>query len=331
MHINDFSCKFEQLVRYVFEKTGYIISESTPIEPYDFCGSYESKKYFVEIKSFSKAGHFTIGKYEQSIKNLIDRSLKENAVPVLVVSNVVSDFEIKHICAKSDIVIIGIQHLLWIIKGKEIENELISIFPFSLDNVKPVKFDRIPLGNWLCHSSVEDSLIKELDLCALGSSGFSSFEKICCEVLKYVFSDDLSLWNQQQPSNAGLYRFDLLCRIKDGNGKTFWNIIENYFHSKYIIFEFKNYNQPISQKEIYTTEKYLYAKALRNVSIIIARNGFDDNSYWAAKVCLRESGKLIMLISMEDLKHLLIIKKDNDDPAQYLLEKLDLILSELEK
>lgn len=57
-----------------------------------------------------------------------------------------------------------------------------------------------------------------------------------------------------------------------------------------MIFEFKNYSEPITQKEIYTTEKYLYAKALRCVGILIAANGYSENAQWAAKGCLRENG-----------------------------------------
>ena len=98
-----------------------------------------------------------------------------------------------------------------------------------------------------------------------------------------------------------------------------------------IIFEFKNYSEPITQKEIYTTEKYLYAKALRSVGIIIAQNGYDENAYWAAKGCLRENGKLLILLRTEDLFDMSIMKEKQEDPSNYLLDKLDDILLELEK
>lgn len=150
-------------------------------------------------------------------------------------------------------------------------------------------------------------------------------------MLENIFSDDLALWREQQRSNNDLYRFDLLCRIKDGNQKTFWSILERYFNSKYIIFEFKNYTGKITQKEIYTTEKYLYSKALRSVGIIISANGYDENAYWAAKGCLRENGKLILLLDTNDLIHMNKMKINQDDPAEFLLDKLDALLLDLEK
>ena len=150
-------------------------------------------------------------------------------------------------------------------------------------------------------------------------------------MLENIFSDDLALWKEQQTSNQDLYRFDLLCRIKDGNQKTFWGILERYFNSKYLVFEFKNYSDKVTQKEIYTTEKYLYAKALRSVGIIIAANGYNENACWAAKGSLRENGKLIMLLDVEDLIQMNQMKIAQDDPSDYLLGKLDDLLSNLEK
>lgn len=98
-----------------------------------------------------------------------------------------------------------------------------------------------------------------------------------------------------------------------------------------MIFEFKNYSDKITQKEVYATEKYLYSKALRSVGIVVAANGYDDNAYWAAKGCLRENGKLIMLLETQDLITMNKMKLDQEDPSDYLLEKLDGILLELEK
>lgn len=149
--------------------------------------------------------------------------------------------------------------------------------------------------------------------------------------MKNAFSDDLALWREQQKSNKDLYRFDLLCRIKDGNQKNFWSVLERYFNSKYVIFEFKNYSEKTTQKEIYTTERYLYAKALRSVAIIVSANGYEENAYWAAKGSLRENGKLIMLFDTKDLIAMNKMKIEQEDPANYLLEILDDLLLNLEK
>ena len=67
------------------------------------------------------------------------------------------------------------------------------------------------------------------------------------------------------------------------------------------------------------------------MGIIISAHGFDKNAYWAAKGCLRENGKLIILLDTKDLIEMNRIKMDREDPSNFLLDKLDNLLLELEK
>lgn len=78
-----------------------------------------------------------------------------------------------------------------------------------------------------------------------------------------------------------------------------------------------------SQKEIYTTEKYLYTAALRSVAIILAHNGASDNAITAAKGALREHGKLILILSTDDLCKMLHGKDNDEIPSDYLADILD--------
>ena len=70
---------------------------------------------------------------------------------------------------------------------------------------------------------------------------------------------------------------------------------------------------------------------MRSIGVIISANGADNNAIWAAKGVFRETGKLILLLDKNDLKEMCRLKKNNDDPANFLMEKLDELLSELEK
>lgn len=56
---------------------------------------------------------------------------------------------------------------------------------------------------------------------------------------------------------------------------------------------------------------------------MVARNGYDSNSFWATKGCLRENGKLIILLTVEDLMKMCQLKDAGEEPTEYLLEKLD--------
>ena len=109
-------------------------------------------------------------------------------------------------------------------------------------------------------------------------------------------------------------------------------VCTSYAISISIVFEFKNYQKEIGQEEIYTTEKYLYEKALRKVAIIISRNGANQHAFQAARGTLRETGKLILCLSDNALLDMVDIKERGEqEPAEYLGTILDDVLMHLEK
>ena len=165
-----------------------------------------------------------------------------------------------------------------------------------------------------------------------GRESFSKYEKLCVSILKYILGEYLTLWEQQKTTEENLYRFDMCCKIKNGVTQDFFDTICKYFSTKYIVFELKNDEKSITQREIYTTEKYLYEKALRKVAIIISRKGADKHAKMATRGSLRESGKLIICLSDEDLKAMLQIKKEGEKTTgEYLENILDDMLMRLEK
>lgn len=128
--------------------------------------------------------------------------------------------------------------------SEELYNGLIAVLPYTGNEVENKEgFIHV---NSLQHYDYTTSLIEEMRLCNTGKLMANKYEKVCLKLLKNAFSDDLTLWKELQPSNNNLYRFDFLYRIKDGEQKSFWAILEKYFNSKYVIFEFKNYGNPIT-------------------------------------------------------------------------------------
>ena len=61
---------------------------------------------------------------------------------------------------------------------------------------------------------------------------------------------------------------------------------------------------------------------------MIAANGYEENARWISKGCLRENGKLILLLETKDLIEMNRLK---EEPSDYLQNKLDELLLELEK
>lgn len=175
-----------------------------------------------------------------------------------------------------------------------------------------------------------DDLINEVELIDAGKDDGNDkkFEAWCVKVIEYLFKEQITDVTGQSRSE-NLFRYDAVGRISRRN--EFWDELYQDFRSKFIIFEFKNYTNPITQKEIYTTERYLFPKALRSVAVIIARNGEDKNAKLVRNGALRQEGKLILVFSLEEILELIELKKDGDDPNLQIGKKIDDMLISIER
>ncbi len=327
-------CEFEAIVFKIFKKHGYSVDILTQGKDagYDLRADKEEKHFAIEVKLWDNASISDRIVKETATRVMLEAG-KENRIPMLVIANPDPERIRKRLSSFEKIAIIDIQNLLFMVQGdSELEDSLISVLDYSLGDLRP-----IPPAILLDSHSVkneEPDISHLIDIVRCWDSQKESsneYEKLCYKVLRILFAGDLTLWSQQEHSNEELFRFDLICKIKNGNTKDFWKMAEEYFKSKYIVFEFKNYKGQITQKEIFTTEKYLYLKALRGVAIIISANGADKHAEKAIRGILREEGKLIINLSNYDMVEMLKIKIDNEDPADYLSSKLDKLLIDLEK
>jgi hypothetical protein len=155
------------------------------------------------------------------------------------------------------------------------------------------------------------------------------FEIAVEAALRYIFATDLVSWSSQKVTDAGMSRYDLISRVSSEDDV--WRMIKERFHSQYVIFECKNHKDPIRQGEIYTTEKYLYQKALRSAAFIISRELAHESALAAARGALREHGKLIVNLSVDDICKMLALKDATQDYNGFLFDKIDNMLMTLER
>lgn len=306
--------------------------------------SFQSDEWVFMTRMYSDSKEIATLKRLQSYSRLVgkaesDRKKDLSLQNICVVANLVSDeTKRKYEEAKMGYVW-DIRNVLWLFEEyPELKNELISILNYSVETIEPKRPEPFIFEEESRQTettepeSVADSYIRQLDALGTGRESFLKYEKLCVSILKYILGEYLALWEQQKTTEEDLYRFDMCCKIKNGVTQDFFDTICNYFSTKYIVFEFKNYEKLITQREIYTTEKYLYEKALRKVAIIISRNGADKHAEMAARGSLRESGKLIICLSDEDMKAMLQIKKEGErTTGEYLENILDDMLMRLEK
>jgi hypothetical protein len=175
-------------------------------------------------------------------------------------------------------------------------------------------------------------LCEALKAVPVGLKYAKKFEEMALAAIEYIFKDDLTAWSPQKATDSKISIFDVVARIAiTEEPHDFWTTVLNQFRSRYIIFEFKNHTGLIKQGQIYTTEKYLYLTALRSTAIIITRKGGDKNALSAARGALREHGKLILILTVDDICAMLHYRDKGEDYNKPLVEKLDDMLIKLER
>ena len=334
----------EKIVSEIFKDIGYVVEQEKHSDTgHDLLADLLAKKdgicYVIEVKAF-RASHVHPGLIfdaARKLRNYVAHGYflgEWRVIPAIVVLGIIDDripdaLKIFH----PEFQVLDIRNLLYMVEGNEsLKNRLVSLLPFSVEGVHPekpnigitIRHDEEPKDIW-------EEYIDRLRKWDPKSEKSESYEALCCDILQNIFADDLTKWQTQKSSNDGLFRFDAIAKIKRGNNKEFWETSERYYNSKYVVFEYKNYSDKITQAQVYTTVRYLYATALRRVAILISTNGADDHANVAIRGILRDEGKLIIALSNEDLIAMLGMKQRKEEPADYLSDKLDELLIDLEK
>ena len=146
------------------------------------------------------------------------------------------------------------------------------------------------------------------------------YEALCMEVFTFLFDPNLFGFEAQEETTDGANRYDFICRIAPG--RPFWDNLRADFRARALLFECKNYAEPITADQIYSTERYLFSGALRTVCLLIARKGGNEGCMRAAQGAMRESGKLILVLSNLDLIAMLETSEDQDGAENLLDERI---------
>lgn len=329
------SLAFECFVAELFRANNYtVISEYKIDNKYVdiVLFSNDSIDYVCEIKYFS---NIDVSPYmlKKAVYQLQTDTL--NSSKKMLIINSICDNNIKKkVFDETGVLIFDLRNILYFIDiESNLYRDLLGILEFSISDVEPEK----TIVDLFRSNTKTKKDLKKLDWAKKfvdvekGKKSFRQYEELCVDALKLVLSDYLDIWEKQQNSSDDLFRFDLICKIKKNIDDDFFTTLNRYFNTKYVVFEFKNYNEKITQREIYTTEKYLYDKALRNVAIIVSREGVSESADKAIKGSLREQGKLIISLTDSDLLDMIDMYYKGENAADYLSSKLDKLLIELEK
>lgn len=344
----------EILSKHLLEGFGYIQvgCENGEHDSWDLVLQNNNQKIWVECKAY-KSQDVSPYVANELLKTLIMKKMKHNIdqedIILLIVSSNIPSFQKDEIYKRYRIIVWDIENLVFYCKNKfPLLKKLSQITYFPIEHIKGQPSVEAETAKLLLTSIVDkhledaeteinktELLIQKLTNCTPGRGNSREYEKICEEILRHLFEANyFNRLTNQHKTNDEHFRMDLIGALKttqnnDESMHPLWQMLVQHYNSHFVVFEFKNYTDKIDQNLVYITEKYLFAAALRNVAFIISREGFSDSAKFAAEGCLKEHGKLILDISDEDL--IKMLKSPSDNPADYLLTKLEEFLMGISK
>ncbi len=300
-------------------------------------------KVNIEIKYTNKSSLLS---FVNSLKFFIETHPNESLENIIFITSAVCENAFTNKNNDPDVKslnLISLENLLYLCKDNDnLLSQLKMCLNFSTEDITPLPLDK-NVENLLQPSKKENfqktaniNFFNKLKSIPHGRNSFTQYENFCEDFIKTIFQDNIENPISQKIDNRGLYRFDLVAALKS-EAKSFWKFIYDKYNSCFILFDCKNYKDTIGQNEIYSTERYLYNNALRNVAIILSRKGASPHAKIACQGVLKEHGKLILILDDNDIQKLEKTYYNNkngiDDfsPSDFLFDKAKDFLLNLDK
>jgi hypothetical protein len=176
-------------------------------------------------------------------------------------------------------------------------------------------------------SQVND-FIQRLDACPLGIAGWSQFEDLCMEILSFLFVPPLNNPTRQGRTYSGVNRRDAIMPNRNitannvENSKN-WHHLFIELNARMILFEFKNYDATkIGHEEVNQTRNYMTA-AMGRFAIMICSKIPNDSAHRQRNTVFNQDNKVILFITKEQLKEMLLIKERNEDPSDLIIDLIE--------
>jgi hypothetical protein len=237
--------------------------------------------------------------------------------PLLIVSSQIEQSRKDYIAKLFNIDIWDKDYLLAKASNTPLAQRFRALF-LSLDNIinkyaKRSGFPVEPQQSYSVNSLAErprqaigNALISQLTSIMPGKAGAKDYENICLDIINYLFGDSLLDPRQQAGLEDHLSFIDIIYQINPNH--MFWQTLTRDFRARVIVFECKNYSEPITPMQVYTTERYISIAALRPICFILSRTPPHEHAFYAAMGAMRESAKLLIFLGDEDLKSMIRIR-----------------------
>lgn len=169
----------------------------------------------------------------------------------------------------------------------------------------------------------ESELIKKLDSCPAGALGWKRFEELCVEILTYLFVPPLSEPKIQPRTFSGIDRRDAVFPNRNFDAPNLWGLLLRELNARLILCEFKNYDKTeIGKEEVNQTLNYM-TKPMGRLALMVCNKRPHESAYIRRNTIFSSEEKVILFLTKEHLKTMLLLKEREKDPTVFIVEMVE--------
>jgi hypothetical protein len=170
-------------------------------------------------------------------------------------------------------------------------------------------------------ASAGSSLVGELLVVAPGRAEWAKYQRVVRDILAATLSPPLGLPLDERTNLSGVNRRDIIFPNYATEG--LWEFLRHHYDAHYVVVDAKNYVGGVKKKDILQVANYLSAHGAGLFGMIVCRNAADRS----AEVTRREQWviyrKLILILNDEDLRTMLALTDQGEDPAIVIRQKIE--------
>ena len=164
----------------------------------------------------------------------------------------------------------------------------------------------------------QHELIKELRTLPTGNG--KAYEELVKRILEFCFKDEFSPFSvKDQVFSYNKKRIRDFIIDNRSPKVEFWQSLKWVRKVEKILFDAKNYKDPVEYRDILDTLRYLKNEAFGNFIIIISRQGIKD--YEEALEDFSDKQQVALFLSDEDLVKMITLKLEGTSPTDLIEDK----------
>lgn len=161
----------------------------------------------------------------------------------------------------------------------------------------------------------------------VGKTDWRSFEVWCAEILTEIFRPALGPPDLQTRTDDGLDIMDAIFPIRGDSPP--WSLVRSEYSTRFAVAEFKNYSDPIGQKQVESIAQYLWKAAKRQFGILISRDQPGASAVAQRRRAWLQEEKMIAMLTDRELIEMLETKETGGEPFTIIDAQLEEFLRTL--